>query len=464
MSAMEATVVATAMPTVVADLHGFDLYGWVGSIYMLASTVTIPLWGKLADLRGRKPVLLAGLGLFLLGSVTSGLSQSMLQLVVFRALQGIGAGSLQPVSLTIVGDLYSVEERAKVQGLFGAIWGTAGVAGPLLGGLIVHALSWRWVFYINVPFGLIAAAILVMMFNESARPDAERHLDWAGAALMSVAVMSLLLGVGGRWPGLTLSLSLAATAGFIAIERRVAEPIVPPSLFANRAITVASVAGTLMGVVMMSSLIFLPLYVQAVRGGSPTEAGSAVAPMLVGWPIAGTLSGRALARTGPRVFVRGGLALVALGTVATAMLLQRHASVLSLRVAMFVFGVGMGAANTALVVAVQESVGWGQRGVATASTMFFRSIGGAVSVGALGALLSHRLHGVVDEGQVNAILSHEQGASAASLSQVAGALGAAMMPLFAIIAFAGVAAMFAGFTFPEVQLARGPRAEPVPVE
>lgn len=457
MAAMEATVVATAMPTVVADLRGIELYGWVGSLYMLASTVTIPLWGKLADLWGRKPVMLAGLVLFLVGSVASGTSATMFQLVVFRAVQGMGAGSLQPVSLTLVGDLFAVEERGRIQGMFGALWGVAGMMGPLLGGLIVRALSWRWVFYINVPFGLLSGALLVAFLDErDRRPTKRAPLDLAGAATLSVAVLSLLLGVGGRWPVVTLPLALASAAAFLAVERRSADPILPLTLFADGAIAVASVASTLMGAVMMASLMFLPLYVQAVWGGSPTEAGMAVAPMLVGWPLFSTWSGRLLPRLGPQVLIRRGLAVVAVGTGAVYASLAGGGGVWLLRAAMFVFGAGMGLANTAMIIAVQERVAWAQRGVATASTMFFRSIGGAVSVGAMGALLAHRLAGVVDESRLNAMLGPEHGRALASgdVLAMAGAVRVGMLPLFAAVAVLGTLAAVAGWRFPAVQITR----------
>lgn len=454
MSAMEATVVATAMPTVVADLRGIELYGWVGSIYMLSSTVTIPLWGSLADIRGRKPVMLAGLAFFLLGSVLSGAATSMPALVVARAVQGIGAGSLQPVAITIVGDLYTVEERGRVQGLFGAIWGSAGIAGPLLGGLIVRALTWRWVFYVNLPFGLFSGAMLMAFFEErTERLHKGRRLDLAGAAALTVAVLSLLLGVGGRHSAVALPMAALSFVVFLAIERRAPEPVVPLSLFANRAIAVASAAGTLMGVAMMSSLMFLPLYAQAVMGATPTAAGAMVAPTLIGWPLASTASGRLLPRVGPRVLVRVGLALVAAGTLAVWLLVRSGSGAGWLRAAMFVFGAGMGFANTALLIAAQESVGWSQRGIATATTMFSRSIGGAVALGALGALLAHRLAGVVDERVLNTMLGPERGRGldASVVSAVSSSVGRGMLPIFSIIAVAGVLSFVVGMTFPDVR-------------
>lgn len=460
MAAMEATVVATAMPTVVSDLRGIELYGWVTAIYMLASTVTIPLWGKLADLRGRRPVMLAGMVFFLLGSVLSGAARGMHALIVFRAIQGVGAGALQPVALTIIGDIFTMEERGRIQGVFGAVWGVAGISGPLLGGLIVHALGWRWVFYVNVPFGLVSAALLVSFYRDPERDGPRRRLDLAGAALLTTSVLCLLAGVGGRSPALTLPAALVALAGFIAVERRAPEPMLPLKLFADPVIATASVAGALMGSVMMASLTYLPLYVQSVLRGTPTDAGTAVAPMLVGWPIASAVAGRMLSRTSYRALVRVGLATVAVATFVLWRLLVNHAGVGSMRFAMLVFGAGMGLANTALIVVVQERAGFEARGVATASTMFFRTIGGAVAVGALGELLARRLAGAVPEAQLRQILGPEHGAGIdpAVLHAVASRIASGMTAVFLAIAVLGACAALTGPFFPSLQ--RRPNAPP----
>jgi EmrB/QacA subfamily drug resistance transporter len=450
MSAMEATVVATAMPTVVADLHGIELYGWVTSIYMLASTVTIPLWGKLADLRGRRPVMLAGLVFFLVGSVLSGAAGGMVALIAFRAVQGVGAGALQPVALTIIGDLFTIEERGRMQGIFGAVWGLAAISGPLLGGLIVHALGWRWVFYVNVPFGLLSAAMLVTFYRDPERAAAPGRLDVAGALILSLTVLALLAGVGGRSPAVTLPLAALGLAAFLAVERRAPEPMIPLSLFRDRVIAVASVAGALMGAVMMASLTYLPLHVQSVLRGSPTEAGTAVAPMLIGWPVASAVAGRLLARVSYRALVRVGLAALGAATFALWRLLAGGAGTGAMRVVMLVFGAGMGLANTAMIVVVQERAGFAMRGVATASTMFFRTIGGAVAVGALGALLARRVAGDVPESLLRQMLGPEHGAGVdPAVLHAAGAhLAGAMVVVFGAIAALGALAALTGPFFP----------------
>jgi EmrB/QacA subfamily drug resistance transporter len=459
MSAMEATVVATAMPTVVADLHGIELYGWVTAIYMLASTVTIPLWGKLADLRGRRPVMLAGLALFLVGSVLSGAAGGMVALIAFRAVQGAGAGALQPVALTIIGDLFTIEERGRMQGIFGAVWGLAAISGPLLGGVIVRALGWRWVFFVNVPFGLLSAALLVTFYRDQERSAAPGRLDVAGAALLSLTVLALLAGVGGRAPALTLPLAALGLAAFLAVERRAPEPMIPLSLFADRVIAMASIAGALMGAVMMASLTYLPLHVQAVLRGSPTEAGTAVAPMLIGWPVASAVAGRLLARTSYRAIVRAGLCALGVSTFALWRLLEGGAGTGAMRGVMLVFGAGMGLANTAMIVVVQERAGFARRGVATASTMFFRTIGGAVAVGALGALLARRVAGDVPESLLRQMLGPEHGAGVdPAVLQAAGAhLARAMVAVFGVIAALGALAALTGPFFPAV-----PRSSTLP--
>ncbi|MBX3218397.1 MAG: MFS transporter [Labilithrix sp.] len=390
MGAMEMTVVSTAMPTVVGELGGALHYAWVFSAYMLASTVMVPIHGKLADLYGRKPVMLVSMLVFLAGSMASGQARTMTALIAFRAIQGVGAGGLQPIALTIVGDIFEVEERARMQGVFGAVWGIAGLAGPLLGGVIVAALSWRWVFYVNVPFGILSAVLLWVSFVESVEKKAHQ-LDVLGAALLSLAVVTLLLGVEGFAPALLLPASLALGIAFVQVERRAAEPMLPPQLFRTRILATSSALSTATGAAMIGIVTFLPLYAQGVLGASPTEAGAAIAPMAIGWPIASAISGRLIPRLGFRPLVRFGVLVVGLATVGLALAITRGATSAELRTASAAFGIGMGFANTAQVIAVQTSVSFNQRGVATASTMFFRSIGGTIGVGVMGVVLARAL-------------------------------------------------------------------------
>lgn len=453
MAAMEATVIATAMPTTVADLGGIELYGWVGAIYMLASTVTMPLYGKLSDLYGRKPMLFTGLGIFLLGSVLSGLSTSMTQLIIFRALQGLGAGGIQPVALTIIGDIFTPTERARIQGIFGAVWGIAGMAGPLLGGLLVRALSWHWVFYVNVPFGALAAVVLATSFHE--KPQDKKHtIDFTGMALLTAAVITLLLGASRFRPEINLPLSLALLATFVWVERRAKEPVLPITLLQRRMIAVSSAAGALIGAVMTASVTYLPLFVQALLGGSPTEAGGTVTPMLIGWPVASALSGRLLPRFGYRPLVRGGFFIVAIASFATYMTLRHDAGSIAIAASMGLLGVGMGAANTPLVIAVQESVTWEERGVATASTMFFRTIGGAIAVGALGALLAASFGPTVPQNMLNQLVGPEHGKTLSPdvLALLSSGLREGLIRIFLAITALGVLAFVISLGFPNTKL------------
>jgi EmrB/QacA subfamily drug resistance transporter len=452
MAALEATVVSTAMPTVVGDLGGIEHYAWVFTAYLVMSTVTVPIYGKLADLHGRKPVLLVGIAAFLAGSIACGAATSMPALVAFRALQGLGAGGIQPITMTLVGDLFELEERAFMQGVIGSVWGVSGLLGPVVGGLIVRAFSWRWVFLLNVPFGLAAGLLLFAFLHE--RPERTPHrFDVAGAALLAGGVLALLAGVrGGPGAAVELALSAALLVAFVAVERRAAEPLLPLELFRRRLIAVSSVAGSLVGAAMFCTLTFLPLFVQGVLGGSPTDAGAAITPMVVGWPIASTISGKIAPRVGFRPLARAGLAVTAASTVALALVARPGVGPWGPRLVTAAFGVGMGLANTALILAVQTSVEWGQRGVATASTMFFRTIGGALGLGALGALLGAALarRGDLPAGAASRLLGGERGAGLdpALAGHLADALATGLHAVFWAIAGLASAAFLASLLLP----------------
>ncbi|MEI7893396.1 MAG: MDR family MFS transporter [Myxococcales bacterium] len=385
-AALEITVVSTAMPTVIAELGGIHVYTWVFTAYMLASTVSVPIYGKLADLYGRKPVLLWGIVLFLLGSMASGAAGSMTQLIIARTVQGLGTGSMQPMTMTIAGDLYTPRERARVQGLFGSVWGFAGLVGPLLGGLIVGALSWRWVFYVNVPFGILAILLLSTALHEKV----ERHshtLDFVGALLLPAAIVGLLLGQSLPW----FVVSLLLLVLFLWNEGQVAEPILPLGLFRTRLMAIASIGGAVLGAVMTAVTTFVPLFVQGVLGGSPSESGIAIAPVAIGWPVASAVSARLLVRVGYSPLVRIGFFLTSLASSLLAWTASRHPTLTTWYLISFLLGLGLGAANTTLIIAVQGAVGWRQRGVATASTLLFRALGGAIGVGLLGGVLASSL-------------------------------------------------------------------------
>ncbi len=456
LAAMEMTVVSTAMPTAIGDLGGVHLYAWVFAAYTLLVTVTVPIASKLGDLYGRKPVMLGGLFVFLLGSTLCGQAQTMTQLIVFRAIQGLGAGAVQPMTLTIVGDLFTIEQRAKMQGVFGAVWAVAGMIGPLAGGLIVKYLSWRWVFYVNLPFGLLSAAILVAGYHETVHKTAHR-LDWLGAALLTAAIV-LLLGEtrGAQASPLVLVAVAALVAAFLWVETRADEPLLPLDLFRLRVMWASSAAGAIVGAGMLALVTFIPLHVQAVLGGSPTDAGTTISPMAIGWPIASAVGGRLLPRFGFRRFVRLGMFLAAVAAAGLAWQLRPDGSLTGVRLCMGLLGIGMGFANTGLLIAVQASVDWKQRGVATGSTMFFRTIGGTIAVGLLGGVIARTLSRMpgVPASAVDSLLGPDHGRDVAPavLARIGDALAGSLHEVFVAIAVLVALAFVVSLAFPHVPI------------
>jgi EmrB/QacA subfamily drug resistance transporter len=470
MGALEATVVSTAMPTVIGDLGGIQIYSWVFTAYLLTSTVSVPIYGKLADIYGRKPVLLFGIALFLVGSLASGLSSSMAQLIAFRAVQGLGAGSMQPIAITVVGDIFSLEERGKMQGLFGAAWAVAGLIGPMTGGVIVHYLSWHWIFFINIPFGIAAAILLVVALHESI--EKKSHvLDIAGAVLLTACVTALLAATSSASLPVTLG-GLAASAvlfvAFVVVEKRAVEPMLPIDIFKKPIIAVSSVVGALIGGSMFASMTYLPLFVQGVLGGSPTEAGTAVTPMVIGWPLASAISGRLILKMGYRPLIRGGLAITAAAAIGLAIFARRTGSIWELRGAMTLFGLGLGFANTALLIAVQTSVAWAQRGVVTASTMFVRTMGGALAIGVLGGVLRGALarDPSIPAEAADQLLGPERGANLAPemMRHLGAVLEAGLVTSFWIASGIASAAFFVSLLFPRVALKDADPAAAAPPE
>jgi EmrB/QacA subfamily drug resistance transporter len=423
LGAMESTAVATAMPTVIASLGGLAIYSWVFSAYILAATISMPLWGKCADLYGRRAAYLAGLGIFLAGSVLSGLAPSMAWLVAFRTLQGLGGGALIPLGMTIIGDLYGLEERARMQGYFSSTWGLASILGPLIGGFLTDRLSWRWVFFVNVPFGLLAGAVLGVALAGWDRRREHVVVDLRGAALLTAGMGGTLLalveagrsgGFAGRHWALLLA-SLAVLAAFVRWERRAPEPLLPLRLFENRMFRAAAVSGLLAGMAMFGTISFIPLFVQGVLGGSATEAGTALTPFVLGWVTFSVISARLLLRVGYRWPVLAGMVCLAL-----AFLLMSHMGLGTTRAVtlrnMLLAGMGMGLIMVPLLIAVQNAVPRADLGIATSATTFFRSIGGALGVAVMGAVLSaglasqlHGLLGTVDPAsaaELRALIAH----------------------------------------------------------
>lgn len=391
--ALDATIIATAVPSIVRDLGGFSQFPWLFSIYLLTQAVTVPLYGKLADVLGRRPVLFFGIAVFLAGSVLCGLAWSMPSLVVARAIQGVGAGAVLPMTITVVGDLYSVEERSRVQGYVASVWGVASVIGPALGGLFSDYLSWRWIFFVNIPLGVLAAWMIWRTFHETV--TRRRHqLDLSGSALLTVGASLVILGLleGGvawGWASRTsytvFTVGALALVAFVLVERRAAEPVLPLWVFSRRVLVGGNLASVAIGAVLIGLTSYVPTYVQGVLGSGALVAGFAVAAMTLGWPIAASLSGRVYLRIGFRdTALIGGVVVVA-GSVLVA-LLGRTSPVVAVAAACFVVGVGLGLSSVPTMVAVQSSVDWERRGVVTATTMFARNLGSAVGVAIFGAL------------------------------------------------------------------------------
>jgi EmrB/QacA subfamily drug resistance transporter len=385
LAALEATVVSTAMPTVVASFGAIERYGWVFSVYLLASTASVPLWGRMSDLYGRRRVYLAAIVLFLVGSMLAGVSQTMDQLVLFRALQGLGAGGLIPLALTIIGEIYTLSERTRMQAVFSSVWGVASIAGPMVGGFITDSISWRWVFFVNLPIGLVAGTFVHRTLPEHTS-DRSVKIDWLGGLLLFSST-SLLLVALSEVSAVWAVAALASIAAFVYLERRAAEPILPFALFRNRTVAVATLIGFLAGMALFGAVAFIPLLVQLTTGGSATSAGQILTPIYLVWVFASIAAARLLLRIGPRT-----AAIVGTAAVFVSFLPLPWLAAASSRVPVFadmgLMGAGLGFSLLSLLLAVQHSVPRGELGVATSLSLFARSIGGAVGVSIMGAILS----------------------------------------------------------------------------
>jgi EmrB/QacA subfamily drug resistance transporter len=399
LSALDVTIISTALPTIVGVLGGLELYPLVVAAFLLTATTTVPVYGKLSDMFGRKPVFLIGAGTFILGSALCGLAWDMPSLIAFRALQGLGAGSIVPVSLTLIGDLFDVEERARIQGVFGSVWGVSSIIGPLVGGAIVQFFDWRWAFFINVPVGILAMLLIFLYLREPAIHTRQR-VDIGGAITLTLGMGLVLIALqsgsrGGNWLSLTTLLLWAAAfalmALFVYFERRAPAPILSFDLISRPVIAIPCLAGLLAGVVLIGYSAYVPLLVQGAWGGSPIEAGLVVAPMSIGWPVASAMSGRLIKRVGYFPLVATGMSVIGVGTL--LLLAVGLVDDISLKaaitlVASAITGLGFGASTTTMLIALQVSVPWSERGVATASAQFFRNMGQAIGATVLGTVLT----------------------------------------------------------------------------
>jgi EmrB/QacA subfamily drug resistance transporter len=398
MAAIEGTIVSTAMPGIVGDLGGFSTFSWVFSAYLLMSAITVLIFGKLSDLFGRKPIYTIGVVIFLIGSLLCGFAESMETLILFRLIQGIGAGAVQPIALTIVGDMYTMEERAKIQGYLASVWGISAIAGPALGGVFVQYLDWAWVFWMNIPLGILSLVGIVLLLHESI--DKERKsIDYAGAALLLVSISALMVvliegGVHWAWTSapilILVSISIVAMVLFFRVERKVKEPLMPLGIWRDPVIAISNSVTFTTGMILIGVSSFLPTFVQGVMEEPPIIAGFTLTTMSIGWPIASTIAGKLVIKIGFRVTsVLGGIALISGSTI--YLLMTPALGPIFAGVGSFFIGVGMGLTSTTFIVAIQSAVSWKQRGIATASNMFMRTLGSAVGAALLGGILNSRL-------------------------------------------------------------------------
>ncbi|MCL4514194.1 MAG: MFS transporter [Firmicutes bacterium] len=399
LGALDQTIVGTAMPRIIALLGGMNLYAWVFTAYMLTSTTSVPIMGKLSDLYGRKPFYIGGIVVFMLGSALSGAAQTMTQLIIFRGLQGLGAGTMMSNSMAIVGDLFPPAERGKWQGVMGAVFGISSVIGPTLGGFITDNLNWRWVFYVNLPVGLLAVAVLLVALP-NIKNTVKRSIDYLGVATLVAAVVPMLLAFvwGGEdyaWTspviiGL-LAFSAASWAAFVAAERHAEEPILPLTLFKNSIFSVSAAVVFLTGIGMFGAINFIPLFVQGVIGTSATNSGMILTPMMLGMIVSSTLAGQLISRLGRyRAISLVGLAAMGLGMFLLSQMGVHTSNALVVR-NMIVLGLGLGVTMPIYVITVQNSVSYDKLGVVTSSIQFFRSIGGTIGVAIMGSFLTSRL-------------------------------------------------------------------------
>jgi EmrB/QacA subfamily drug resistance transporter len=398
MGAIEATIVSTAMPAIVADLGGFKLYSWVFSAYLLMNSVTVLIYGKLSDLFGRKPILFFGIILFLIGSILCGFANSMKTLIIYRLIQGFGAGAVMPIATTIVGDIYTIEERAKIQGYLSSVWGISAIVGPAIGGFLVQYSSWHYVFWMNIPLGILSILGLMFYLQENVEKKAHK-IDYPGAFLLTIAISSLMYvlvesgdqrSLGSPMTLWLIGLFIVSIILFIFQEMRATEPMMPFNIWKERSIFVANMASLTSGIILIGITTFLPTFVQGVMEQSAIVAGFTLTSMSIGWPIASTIAGKMLITIGYRTTsIIGGISLI-LGSIAFITMSNESGPIWAATGSFFV-GVGMGLTSTAFIVSIQSTVSWQQRGIATAANMFMRNLGNTIGAAMLGGILNSQL-------------------------------------------------------------------------
>lgn len=405
LGALDQTIVGTALPRIVTDLNGNDLYTWVVTIYLLTSTIAVPFYGKLSDVFGRKPLLLFGITTFLVGSALSGMSQTMEQLILFRGIQGIGAGSLFPISLAVIGDLFTPAERGKYQGLFGAVFGFSALVGPALGGFITDNISWHWIFFVNLPIGIVSLVVVARVLPSIRRPHGKLNLDWLGGLVFVAGMIPLLVGLTNKqfaeWTepqvGGLVALGLVLLAVFLFIESRVKEPIVPLDLWRDRTYAGSLVATFFASFGFFAAVIFLPRYYQVVLGESATASGYALVPLLIGVIASSIASGQIVARTGKyKVLLLGAVTLLGIGSFLFTNL-AAATDMPTIWLWQLVLGIGIGPTMAVFTIVIQNAVPFSKLGVATSNLTFFRQIGGTVGLSIAGSLFGTQLANLLPE-------------------------------------------------------------------
>jgi EmrB/QacA subfamily drug resistance transporter len=478
LAALDQTIVATALPTIAGDLHSLSRLAWVVTAYLLASTVSTPLWGKLGDLYGRKMFFQAAIVIFLIGSALAGLSQTMTELIIFRAIQGIGGGGLMVGAQTIVGDVVPPRERGRYQGFFGGVFGVASVVGPLIGGFFVDTLSWRWVFYVNIPVGIVALIVVAVVLPAGRRRE-RASVDYLGAIMIGGAATCLVLltslgGVTFAWrsvPIVTFGvLAVLFAVGFVVAERRAAEPVLPLHLFRQPIFAAASAIGFVVGFAMFGALTYLPQYLQVVKGVSPTVSGLRLLPLMAGLLATSITTGQLISRWGRyKIFPVVGTATMTVGLYLLSHL-GPSTSTLVASLYMAVLGAGLGATIQVLVIAVQNAIDYADLGAGTSGVTFFRSIGGSFGTSAFGAIFDHVLPGNIARALHGRALPHgvgiTSGASPATLAKLPPPLHAALVsgysesirPVFLAAVPVGAVAFLLTWTMKELPLRQTSRA------
>lgn len=465
LASIEGTIVSTAMASIANDLQGVSLVSWVFAIYMLTISVSTLIYGKLADLYGRRRIFTLGTIIFLLGSMLCGLSQNMHQLIAFRALQGLGAGAVLPITTTIVGDIYPYEKRAKIQGLFSAIWAISGITAPLIGGFLVDTVSWRWIFYINLPFGILALILLWIFYHEKVDRHETKQIDYLGALLFTVAITCFLLPIllGGTyfsWTspymiGLFVSAFILMTL-FLYVETKVVEPLLPLSLFRIPTVTFANVSGFLLSMILIGINIYLPIWIQGIHGYGATGAGLTLAPLGIGWVTGSNTIGQVLPKWGPKKSILIGFSCLLIGTFGLSQLTTTMSPWMIMGL-MILIGFGFGFSMTTTVVLGQSGMQDGMRGVASATNGFLRSLGQTVGAAIFGALFNYLVFRQLDDskgyttGDLEKILNPEtsQSISPEMLSDLREVLFTSVHMLFIFMCMVAVVSLIIGFKFPK---------------